>query len=96
MNFSGGGSFWKCIPIVPGQPAVGIYGQLIRVLLQFGEVIEGIHLVQFTSVDQAHEQVAHAGAVLGLIEVGILAMQDSLLQGSFADIIHQRRQMRLV
>jgi protein-disulfide isomerase len=23
MNFSGGGSFWKCIPVVPGQPAVG-------------------------------------------------------------------------
>jgi hypothetical protein len=41
------------------------------VLLQFGEVVEGIDVVEFAGVDQAHEQVAHAGAVLGLIEMGV-------------------------
>ncbi len=58
-------------------------------LLQFGQVVEGIDAVQFAGVDQAHEQVADAGAVLGLVEVGIFAMKDGLLEGLFADVVVQ-------
>ena len=46
--------------------------------LQLGEIVEGVDAVQFTRVDQAHEQVADAGAVLGLVEVGVFAVQNGL------------------
>ncbi len=41
--------------------------QFLGVFLQFGEVVERIGVVQFAGVDQAHEQIAHLGAVRGLI-----------------------------
>ena len=54
---------------------------LSRVRLEFGgvaleldEVVEGIDLAQLCGVDQAHEQVAHRGAVFGLVEERIVAM----------------------
>ena len=49
--------------------------------LQFGEVVERIDGVEFTGVDQAHEYVAHSGAVGGFVEVGVLAMEYGFLQG---------------
>ena len=64
--------------------------------LQFGEVVEGISLVQFAGVDQAHEQVADPGAVFGFVKVSVFAVQDGLFQGSFANIIYLRRQIRLM
>jgi len=45
-----------------------VLGQLLGVFLQLDEIVEGIDLDQFTGVDQAHEQVAHVGAVGDLIE----------------------------
>ncbi len=59
--------------------------------LQFGEVVEGVHLVQPAGVDQCHEQIAHVGAVHGPVEQGILAMENRLLQGPLADIVVQGR-----
>ena len=59
-------------------------------LLQLGEVVKRVDFIHFTGVDDAHEQVAHAGAVLGLIEVSVLAMQNRLFEGSLADVIIQR------
>src|SRR5262249_16827739 len=55
-----------------------------------GYVVERVDLVQVAGVDQAHEQVADAGPVLGLVEQGILAVQDGLLQGPLAHIVVQR------
>ena len=56
-------------------------------LLQFGEVVEGVNIVEFAGVDQAHEQVAHAGTVLGLVEVGVFAVENRLFEGAFANIV---------
>ena len=44
-------------------------------LLQFCEVVEWVGAGEFTAVDQAHEQVAHLGAVQRAIEQRILAAQ---------------------
>jgi len=38
-------------------------------------------------MNQAHEQIANVGSVLGLIKQGIFSMQNSLLQGSLADVV---------
>jgi len=38
-------------------------------------------------VDQAHVQIAHLGAVLGLVKQGILAVQNRLLERSLGDIV---------
>jgi hypothetical protein len=41
-------------------------------VLQFGEVVKGIGVVQFAGMNEAHEQVAHFSTVLGLIKQTIL------------------------
>jgi len=65
--------------------------QLLGVFLQLAEVLEGIDAVQFARVDQAHEQIAHLGAVLGLIEQTIFSVQNAFLQGSLDEVGIQRR-----
>ena len=50
-------------------------------VLQFGEVMEGIGVIQFTGMNEAHVEIAHVGAILGLIKQTVLAMQNGLLQG---------------
>ena len=43
-------------------------------LLEFGEILKRIDLVQFAGVDQAHEQISHPGSVLRFVEVGVLTV----------------------
>ena len=38
-------------------------------------------------VDQDHKQIAHAGLVLSLVEVGILPVENRFLEGSFTHIV---------
>ena len=57
------------------------------VLLEFGQIGEGVDAIQLTRMDQAHEQVAHSGSVLCLVEVGIFAMENRLFEGSFTDVV---------
>ncbi len=58
--------------------------------LQLGQVVERIGVIQLAGVDQAHEQIADAGSVLGLVEQRILAVQNRFLQGPLADVVVQR------
>jgi hypothetical protein len=44
-------------------------------------------------MDQAHEQIAHAGAVQRLIEEGVLTIQNGFLQGALDDVIGEGRQL---
>ena len=57
---------------------------------EFGEMIEGVRLIELAGVDQAHEHVADAGPVLRAIEKRILAMADRFFQSPLADVIVQR------
>jgi hypothetical protein len=56
-------------------------------LLQLGEVVEGVGPAEFAGVNQAHEQIADASPILGLIEERVLAMQDGFFQGPLADVV---------
>jgi len=47
--------------------------------LQFREVVEGIRAVEFTGVDQAHEQIAGMRSVQRLVEKRIPAIENRLL-----------------
>ena len=65
-------------PIGPRQPILRIRGGTVRMAIQLGEAIEGIGPAEFARVDQAHEDVAHVRAMAGLVEVGVLAIMQSL------------------
>lgn len=74
----------ELVAVVPGHPGAWLRGDLIVVGDELGEIVEGVDLGEFGGVDEAQEEVADAGAVLGLEEEGIAAMEDGLLQASFA------------
>src|SRR5207249_11784851 len=59
--------------------------------LERDEVVEGRDAVQLGGVNQAHEHVADPRAGERPVEQGVLAMQDGLLQGAFAEVVVQRR-----
>lgn len=58
--------------------------------VEFREVIEGIGPAELAGANQAHEQVAHAGAAVCLLEEGILAVQDGPFQRPRANIVVER------
>jgi hypothetical protein len=70
-------SLMKGLAVIPRHPGRRILGQLFGVFLQFDEVFEGIGVVQFAGMDQAHEQISHLRAVLGLIEQAVLATTEN-------------------
>ena len=77
----------KALEPHPGHPVGRVSGEFLRVLEELGQVVERIDAVEFTGVDQAHEQVPHVGPVFGLVEVGILAVKNGLFECSFAYVI---------
>ena len=79
------------VAVVPWHPALGIGGKRLGVPLQLGQVVERVRLVQLARVDQTHEQIANLGPIPGLVEQGVLAVQDRLLQGPLAHVVVQRR-----
>ena len=59
--------------------------------LQFGEVVERVGAAEFAGVDQAHEKIAHLGAVERAVKQRVLAMEHSAFEDLFAKIIINRR-----
>src|SRR5437016_13767147 len=78
------------VSIVPGHPLCRASEQLSAMFLQPGQVVESVRAAELAGVDEAHEQVAHPRAVLGLVEQRVLPMKNSHLQRSFGDVIVQR------
>src|SRR5262249_36953653 len=46
------------VAVVPRHPTLGARRKRVGVLLQFGQVVERVGLVQLAGIDQAHEQIA--------------------------------------
>ncbi len=63
----------QCLLVIPWHPGGGMLGQFGGVILQYGEVVEGIGAIQFAGMNEAHVQVAHLRPVAGFIEERILA-----------------------
>jgi hypothetical protein len=78
------------VPVVPGHPTGRVGGDLWGVSLQFRQVVEWIGSAEFAGVNEAHVDVGDVGPVFGLVEHRVLAVQDDLLQGAFADVVVQR------
>ena len=55
--------------------------------LQLGQVVEGVGAAQLTSVNQAHEQVAHLRPVQRPIEQSILPVKNCPLQRPFDEVV---------
>ncbi len=72
---------------VPGHPLRRMRGQLRFMPLQFDQIVERVDAVQFTGVDQAHEQIAHMRAFQRLVEQRVLAIQNRFLQATFDQIM---------
>ena len=79
------------VAVVPRHPLRRSLFQLLSVPEQFGQIAEGIGVVQLAGVDQAHEEVAHARSVHLLIEERVLPVQDCLLQCPLDDIVVEWR-----
>lgn len=78
------------VEIVPRQPGGGCCGGLGAVAEHSNEVLERRDAVELGAVDEAHEEVAHAGTVECLEEESVLAMEDCLLEGTLTNIVVQR------
>ena len=78
------------LPVVPGEPVFGGGADPGGVLLEGGEVVEGVGFAESASVDDGHEDVADSCAVFGFIEEGVLAVEDGHFEGSFADVVVER------
>src|SRR5215469_2472183 len=74
------------LAIVPRHPVRRPRSQFSGVTLQGGQIVEGIHSVDLTAVDQAHEEIAHFGSVERLIEQTVLSMKNRFLQSTLDEI----------
>jgi hypothetical protein len=77
--------------VVPRHPRTRVARDVFMVPLQGDQILERRDAVEFGGVDEAHEHIADACAVQRLVEEGVLAMQDHLLQRALADVVVQRR-----
>ena len=76
-------SVYLCGALVPRHPLRRAGRQFLSVALQLGQIVEGVGAAQLTSVNQAHEQVAHLRPVQRPIEQGILPVKNRPLQRPF-------------
>ena len=50
--------------------------------LQFGQVLEGVHLIELARMNEAHVQITYFSAIQRFIEERVFSMQNGFLQCS--------------
>src|SRR5215472_4388159 len=86
-----GGASLQGRTVVPRHPVCRFSGKLVRVPLQFSEVVEGIHIIQLARMNQAHVQITDLSTIQRLIKKRVLPVQNRFLQGAFNKIIIEWR-----
>ena len=69
--------------VILGHPLRRVGGEFFCMPLQFSEVIEGIEIIQFAGVNQAHIQITDVSAIQCLIKKRVLPVQDRFLQAHY-------------
>ena len=59
------------------------------------QIIHGIDAVQRTRMNQTHEQIAHFGAMQGLVEQSILPVQHHALKRPFTEVASAGRMIQI-
>ena|SRR5215469_14264814 len=75
--------------VIPRHPPRRVLRYLLRVFLQFHEVIKRIDTVQFAGMNETHEKVAYRRPIFSLIEQTILSMQNGFLQSPLNNVVVQ-------
>ena len=63
---------------IPRHPQFRVRPHLFVIALELGRVVEYVHLVEFTGVDQGHKEIAHFGTSIRFVEQRIVPSQDGL------------------
>ena len=59
--------------------------------MEGNEVVERIGAIELTGLNEAHEEIADAGTVLGLIEQAIFSVKNGSLEGPFNGVVVEWR-----
>src|SRR5438876_11060816 len=86
-SFAGRHTTLERVSIVPGHPIGRVPEQFSAVSLQLGQVVERVSAAELAGVAETHEQIAQAGAVLGLIEHPAVPRRHSHLQRWIDDVV---------
>jgi hypothetical protein len=77
--------------VIPRQPPFGMLSQGLGAPSRRAEIVEGVDRIEAAALNEAHEQIADSGAVLGLVIERVFAVQDRHFERPLTDIIVQRR-----
>ena len=72
-----------------------MFPRFLGMALQGVEIVQGVGGTEPAGVDQAHEQVAQPGAVLGFVAQRVFPVEDRHFQGAFADVMPTARLCRV-
>ncbi len=74
---------FEVLSVVPWKPALGRPGDLGGIAQELGQIVEGVLPCELAGMDEAQEHIPHVSTVLGLEEIGILAVENGALQLTF-------------
>ncbi len=73
------------------MPSEQIAGVVLQFLggqaLEVVQIVEGVHTLESTGVDEGHKEVPSVSAVEGAIEQSALSVEDDLIVSSFANSV---------
>ena len=83
------GQVRRCLLVIPGKPALGIFKQLRGVFLKRRQVMERVDVVEGAGVNEAHEQIPDISPVLSPIKQTVLPVLNCPLKNLFTEVVVQ-------